>query len=75
MASLRLRILANIYGVSVLYLLIASWLGSAGLLYLPFSLPFNTYIGFFTILALCFGPLAGKYLIRAYKLLRERKHA
>ena len=45
MASVVLRLFTNIYSYFVVYVLTASWLGSLGVVYLPFRLSLDTALG------------------------------
>ena len=62
MASVVLRLFTNIYGYFVVYVLTASWLGSLGVVYLPFRLSLDTALGLI-LSAFSLAPIAGKYRI------------
>src|SRR5207249_11922333 len=63
MASVVLRLFTNIYGYFVVYVLTASWLGSLGVVYLPFRLSLDTALGLLTLSAFSLAPISGKYRI------------
>src|SRR5437899_12000767 len=63
MPSAVLRLFTNIYGYFVVYVLTASWLGSLGVVYLPFRLSLDTALGLLILSAFSLAPIAGKYRI------------
>src|SRR5438128_11300056 len=63
MASLVLRLFTTIYGYFIGYVLTASWLGSLGVVYLPFRLSLDTALGLLILSAFSLAPIAGKYRI------------
>src|SRR5207247_1393388 len=66
--SVVLRLFTNIYGYFVVYVLTASWLGSLGVVYLPFRLSLDTALGILILSAFSLAPIAGKY-----RIMQDRK--
>src|SRR5438445_7609976 len=66
MASVVLRLFTNIYSYFVVYVLMASWLGSLWAVYLPFRLSLNTDLGLLILPAFSLAPIAGKISDHAY---------